>query len=119
MGRFRRHMFEDYTGYNETPTNDERYNLAYRRVKRIKGFYSHLIIYILVNIFILIPSTNQGIFGNEEFWRWDNFSTTLFWGIGLAIHAISVFGRDLFFSVNWEERKIKEYMEKEANQKWE
>jgi hypothetical protein len=119
MGRLRRHMFEDYTGYNETPTNDERYNLAYRRVKRIKGFYSHLIIYILVNIFILIPSTNQGIFGNEEFWRWDNFSTTLVWGIGLAIHAISVFGRDLFFSVNWEERKIKEYMEKEANQKWE
>ncbi|MCC9071324.1 2TM domain-containing protein [Flavobacterium sp. F-65] len=119
MGRLRRHMFEDYTGYNETPTNDERYNLAYRRVKRIKGFYSHLMIYILVNIFILIPSTNQGIFGNEEFWRWDNFSTTLFWGIGLAIHAISVFGRDLFFSVNWEERKIKEYMEKEANQKWE
>lgn len=119
MGRFRRQLFDNYSNYNENTTNNERYNIVYRRVKRIKGFYTHLTVYILVNIFILIPDTNQGIFGNEEFWRWENFSTTLFWGIGLAIHALSVFGKDLFFSVNWEDRKIKEYMEKEANKKWE
>jgi hypothetical protein len=119
MGRFRRQTFENYTSYNENTTNDERYNLAYKRVRKIKGFYSHLMIYILVNIFILIPNTNQYITGNEEFWKWENFSTTLFWGIGLAIHGLSVFGKNIFFSLDWEERKIKEYMKKEANQKWE
>ncbi|MCV9926410.1 2TM domain-containing protein [Flavobacterium sp. LS1R49] len=116
MGRFRRRMFEDY---NENISNDERYNIAYKRVRRIKGFYSHLTIYVLVNTFILIASTNRGFIGNEEFWRWETFSTALFWGIGLAAHWFSVFGRNLFFSHDWEERKIKEYMEKEANQKWE
>ncbi|KIA93960.1 MULTISPECIES: 2TM domain-containing protein [unclassified Flavobacterium] len=119
MGRFRKRMFEDYDDYDGNITNDERYNLAYKRMKRIKGFYSHLMIYVLVNIFILIASANRGIIGNEEFWRWETFSTAIFWGIGLVIHAFTVFGRNIFFSIDWEERKIKEFMKKEANQKWE
>jgi hypothetical protein len=119
MGRLKRRMFGDYTNYDENITNDERYNLAYKRMRRIKGFYSHLMIYVFVNIFILIASTSHGIIGNEKFWQWETFSTALFWGIGLAAHGFSVFGRNLFFSADWEERKIKEFMEKEANQKWE
>jgi hypothetical protein len=34
-------------------------------------------------------------------------------------HGMSVFGRDLFFGADWEERKIKEFMDKDKNQKWE
>ena len=54
-----------------------------------------------------------------EFWRWENFSTALFWGIGLLAHGTSVFGSNLIFGKEWEERKIQEFMNKDKNQKWE
>lgn len=42
-----------------------------------------------------------------------------FWGIGLLIHALRVFDRFPFFGNDWEQRKIKELLEKETknNQK--
>jgi len=53
------------------------------------------------------------------FWSWQTFSTALFWGIGLVAHGLSVFGKNLFFSSNWEEKKIQEFMDKDKSQKWE
>ncbi|KRD12802.1 hypothetical protein ASE21_02520 [Flavobacterium sp. Root901] len=122
MGRFRRRMYEEYA--NEFST-DESYNNAYRKVKRLKGFYSHLRVYIIVNIIIIIANLNRNIFGanihESGLMDWETYSTAFFWGIGLAAHAMSVFGRDLFFSDNWEQKKIQKYMEKEAanTNKWE
>lgn len=92
-------------------STDERYNLAFKQVKRLKGFYVHLTVYIIINAFIIVA--NNKLSNNPEFWRWETFSTALFWGIGLAAHGLTVFGRNIFFSHNWEERKIKELMEKE------
>ena len=41
-------------------------------------------------------------------------STWLFWGIGLVFHWLGVFGfQSLGLGKDWEERKIKEMMEKE------
>ena len=37
MGRYRKHLFENFQDENFNP--DTRYELAYKRVKRIKGFY--------------------------------------------------------------------------------
>ena len=116
MEKYIKNKFEEYKDGN---TSDERYNLAYKRVKRIKGFYVHALVYVLVNTFIIISSYNRNWPGNEEFWRWETFSTPLFWGIGLTAHGLSVFGRNLFFGQNWEERKIKDLMEKEKTEKWE
>ena len=116
MGRYNKNTFEEF---QEGNTSDERYNIAYKRVKRIKGFYVHALVYVLVNAFIIISSFNRTWLGNEEFWRWETFSTALFWGIGLTAHGLSVFGRNLFFGQNWEENKIKELMEKEKAEKWE
>lgn len=96
---------------------DERYNLAFKRVKRLKGFYVHLTVYIIINAFIII-GTNKFV-NNPEFWRWETFSTALFWGIGLAAHGLSVFGGNIFFGHKWEEKKIKQFMEKDKNTKWE
>jgi hypothetical protein len=50
-----------------------------------------------------------------NFWEWQSFSTLGFWGIGLLGHWFSVFGRDIFFGKNWEEKKIQELMEKDKN----
>ncbi|KIA85590.1 2TM domain-containing protein [Flavobacterium sp. AED] len=117
MGRFRDRRLNDYN--TEAYNPDERYNLAYKRVKRIKGFYVHLLVYIGVNVFLIIGSNNESISSNHLFWSWETFSTALFWGIGLIAHGLSVFGRNIFFGANWEEKKIQELMEKEKSEKWE
>lgn len=116
MRRSRRFLDENQS---ENISSDERYDLAFKRVKRIKGFYVHFLVYVLVNAFII----SRNFFGhrseNEIFWSWGTFSTAIFWGIGLLAHGLSVFGRDLFFGDNWEEKKIKELIEKDKNEKWE
>jgi hypothetical protein len=88
----------------------ERYFAAQKRVKSIKGFYVHLTVYVFVNIFL---SFQIYLSSKNEFWRWESFSPALFWGIGLLAHGTSVFGTNLLFGKNWEERKIKELMEKD------
>lgn len=118
MERYTKHMPEkDPREF----TTDENYNIVYKRVKLIKGFYSHLKVYLIVNAIIIISSFNRDFIGDSGFWKWHTFSTALFWGIGLLGHALSVFGRDLFFSNDWEQKKIQKYMENEKmkTQKWE
>jgi hypothetical protein len=40
-------------------------------------------------------------------------TTGLFWGIGVFFHWYSVFGINFFLGKGWEEKKIKELMDKE------
>ena len=89
---------------------DEAYERASRRVKEVKGFYNHLVIFIIVNTFLAIVNflTTSG------FW-WFLF-VTFFWGIGLLSHGLSLFAKRGLFSKEWEERKIKEYMDKEEKE---
>jgi len=93
---------------------------AKKKIKSIKGFYSHLAAYVLVNIFLLIMHWAD-LKADENFWHWSTFSTAFFWGIGLLCHAFGVFGTDAFLGANWEERKIREYMDRKPKQgnKWE
>jgi len=106
---------------NKIPTDEEiRYEIAQKRVKKIKGFYTHLGVYICVNIFIVyINFSNLKL--DESYFQPKNFVTAFFWGIGLAAHALSVFGIDAIFGRDWEERKIKEILDKDKkqNQNWE
>ncbi|UPZ15602.1 2TM domain-containing protein [Flavobacterium humidisoli] len=126
MGRFRRNMYEDYAKQHfGEHTDDENYNAAYRRVKKLKGFYSHVKVYIIVNIIIIVSSITRDNFNEgmdfSGLTEWHTYSTAFFWGIGLLAHGLSVFGTDWFFGSDWEKRKIQKYMEKDtANKnKWE
>jgi len=100
------------------PFNNERIEHARKQVKRIKGFYTHLLIYIIVNlvfVFINIQNLDPG----ESYFQLRNFITLGTWGIAIIIHAISVFLPNFAFGSAWEQRKIKEYMEKEEkHQQW-
>lgn len=90
------------------PTNQELYLKAKKRVEDLKGFYGNLFSYCLV-----IPLL---IFINyRTYWefKWF-FFPMLGWGLGLAMHALQTFG----YAQTWEEKKIKELMEKEKQQKW-
>lgn len=98
--------------------DEQRLERAKKRVNKIKGFYKHLIAYIVVNVILIIMqyiSLDEG----EVFFRYSTFSTAFFWGIGLFFHAINVFGKNFFLGENWEEKKIKEYMDENKNTKWE
>ena len=86
---------------------DESYERAKKRVEELKGFYGHLIAYIVVNVFLAIVN----LLTTPGFW-WFLF-VTFFWGIGLVAHGLSVFTKRGIFSKDWEDRKIYEYMEKE------
>ena len=98
----------------------QRLDRATKKVQAILGFYKHLAAYILVNLF-LIAAKWFTLDTGGEFYVFSTFSTAFFWGLGLAFHGVGVFGTTLFFGSNWEERKIKEYMDKNENtgNKWE
>lgn len=85
----------------------KKYEKAHKKVQEIKGFYVHLMVYVLV-----IPMI---VFVNLEFvpgfhWFWYPMMGL---GLGLFFHWFGVLGVDkLGFGKDWEERKIKEYMDK-------
>jgi hypothetical protein len=95
----------------------ERYERAVKRVKQIKGFYTHALVYVVINIAIVILNV-QSLKPGESYFQIQNFFTAFFWGIGLAAHGLSTFMPEWIMGKNWEERKIKEFMEKEKS-KWE
>ncbi|MBT8257183.1 MAG: 2TM domain-containing protein [Bacteroidia bacterium] len=87
---------------------EEAYLRAKKKLDKLVGFYWHLAVYLVVNtVLIIIIGVNRD---DGVFWDFGTFATALFWGIGLAFHFLGVFGPDFFFGKNWEDRKIKEYM---------
>ncbi len=64
---------------------------AKTRVQKLKGFYYHLGIYLSVNTIIVVFKIirNSGQF--ESLFNLNYSGMWLFWGVGLSIHAFSVF----------------------------
>lgn len=83
------------------------YYRAKKRVEELKGFYGNIISYCCVIPFLVFINLR---FSPEFQWFW--FSA-LGWGFGVAMHAFKVFG----YSTDWEERKIREILERENQQK--
>lgn len=107
----------DRWGIDENQPEDK-YAAAERKVKRLKGFYTHLIVYLCVNIFIIFVNISD-LSPGESYFKMENFFTAFFWGIGLLAHGLSVFGHLFFFGSDWEEKKIQEFMDKDKSNKWE
>jgi hypothetical protein len=87
--------------------NEDRYFKAKKRVEKIKGFYGNLIAYIVVNIGLL--AINLLTSPNYLWFFWP----LLGWGIGVFFHGMKVFNYMPFLGKDWEENKIKEFIEKE------
>ncbi|WP_294203164.1 2TM domain-containing protein [Chryseobacterium endophyticum] len=92
--------------------DDIRYKEAEKQVKRIKQFYVFLFIYLAVNIFILILNYRE-LKPGETIWHLKYFSLPLFWGIAVVIQAMRAFIPGFMLGNKWEDRKIRELMEKE------
>ena len=82
-----------------------RYQEAKKRVEEIRGFYFHLVCYILANAVLVVINL---LTSPKYLWFiWPLIG----WGIGIVLHAFSVFGG--LWGRSWEERKIREIMEKD------
>lgn len=97
---------------------EQQYIKAKKRVKAIKGFYIHLIVFVLVNIFIsgivIFGLMQNGYNFKEALTNFGTYSTWLFWGIGMFFHWLGVFGfNSIGFGSNWEEKKINEILDKQ------
>jgi|TARA_B110000305_G_C19446151_1_gene644949 hypothetical protein len=97
---------------------EERYLKAQKRLKAVKGFYMNLFWYLMINIIWIIVVLNLNAvesFFQYGFWGmgYEIVVNIVFWGIGLFVHWFLVFGKHLTFSKRWEERKIKELIEKD------
>ena len=95
------------TNYQE----EERYFQAKKRVEEIKGFYGNLIAYIVVNIGLMVINL---LTSPEYLWF---FWPMLGWGIGVLFHGMKVFNYMPFLGKEWEDKKIKEFMDKEEQSK--
>ncbi|MDT8413775.1 MAG: 2TM domain-containing protein [Flavobacteriaceae bacterium] len=96
---------------------DEAYFRARKRLKDLKGFYSHLTVYIVINAALLLMYHWSDLRSGQLTFEWWRFSTLFFWGIGLAAHALGVFGKYWFLNSQWEARKIKQFMEEEEQKR--
>jgi sugar phosphate permease len=94
---------------------EERYYQAQKKVKDIKSFYQHLTVYVLCNPIVIVVNlmTSPGFLYF--------IFCLLGWGMVIVLHGLAVFNHLPFFSKDWEERKVKEFMEKEEEAKntWE
>ncbi len=91
---------------------ESKYLRAKHRVEEIKGFYASLISYVIIIPFLIFIYFRFTPFTIQWFWF-----PMLGWGIGLVFQGFSAFGNPLF-GRDWEERKIKEIMNKEDNSMW-
>ncbi|WP_406661642.1 2TM domain-containing protein [Methanolobus sp. ZRKC3] len=81
---------------------DKKLLRAQARVKELKNFYNHLILYLVIMGLLIFIDYSDG--GN--WWvQWPIIG----WGIFVVIQGINVSK----FGKNWEDKKIKEIMEKD------
>jgi hypothetical protein len=84
-----------------------KYQNAKKRVAAIKGYYTHLIVYIVVNLMLF--AINMLSSPASLWFYWPLFG----WGIAIVIHTLSVFSSGFGLGADWEQRKIQELMEEE------
>jgi len=84
---------------------DDKYQRAKKRVREMRGFYTHLVVYVSVNLllFLINITTSPGVL----WFYWPLFG----WGMGMVLHAVRVFGLGRWFGPDWEEKKIQEIMD--------
>jgi transcriptional regulator with XRE-family HTH domain len=81
-----------------TPDGDEAE--AFRHVRKLRGFYFHLMQYVIV-----IPCLWLINWFTNAHYLWAVWPT-LGWGIGIVAHALTTFQRGGFLGPQWERREV-------------
>ena len=91
------------------PSESEAYQRARQRVARLRGFYSNLFIYIVINAILAVLNLLT-----DPSYLWFLWVVGG-WGLAVALHAYNTFAHSAVFGARWEERKIREFMERERS----
>lgn len=84
-----------------------KYEKAKKKANNIRAFYYQLTAYcVIIPVLIFINLT----FVPEFHWFW--FSM-IGWGTGVIMHGMEAFDLNPFLGKNWEERKLKQFVEEE------
>jgi len=92
------------TGLQPLPPDEERLARAQRRLAALKGFYVHLFVFAMVLAGLAIVNLSTG-------GPWWVLWVLLGWGIGIVAHAMTVLGRSSQAIADWEERKLRQFMD--------
>ena len=79
---------------------------AWRRVKVLRFFYTHLTVYVIVNFIILLIDVSTP--GDPWFYQ-----VLLGWGLFIALHAAYTYELLPWSSRDWESRKVQELIEQQ------
>ncbi len=79
-------------------TDEEK--IVLNQVKEIRGFYSHLISFVLIMALLFV--INYVVYP-KYIWAW---WAALGWGVGLVVHGLSAFEVLNFFGPEWERKQI-------------
>lgn len=83
------------------------YQAARRRVRQLRGFYSHLSVYLAVNAGLLVINL---LTAPARLWMvWPLAG----WGIAILIHGASVFLGGRILGAEWEQRKVRQLVEQQ------
>ena len=71
-------------------------------------------VFVLVNVFIIIVKVINGehIAGEPQI-KISQFLSLILWEVGLIVHGLSVFLPNFILGKDWEEKKIRELMDKD------
>jgi hypothetical protein len=88
-------------------------SLAYaqKKVARIKDFYRHLFLFLIINVLVL------GVVWLLDWYLWYTFIFfTCVWGMSIVIQALFAYGYNPLMGKNWEQRQLEKILEEEQNQ---
>ena len=91
------------TGSGTPAASEERLARARRRLAALKAFYVHIFIFALVLAALTV--INAAVGG-----PWWVLWVLLGWGIGILAHGLTVFGQSSRAIADWEERKLRQYL---------
>lgn len=83
------------------------YERAWRQVRSMRGFYKHLMVYVLVITGLCIVNLTTA-----PHRLWFVFPAAG-WGLGIVIHGASVWGEAFWLGREWEEKKIQQLLARE------
>ncbi len=73
---------------------------AFDHVRKLRGFYLHLMKYVVVNLGLMVVNL---IATPQHLWfQW----VILGWGIGLLAHAFRVYRPEWLLGAHWEKREV-------------
>ncbi|MGA1872786.1 MAG: 2TM domain-containing protein [Thermoplasmatota archaeon] len=91
--------------------DDEIEKRARKRVRKIRDFYTHLVVYVIINAMLV------GIwYLSGAGFPWFVFPLGG-WGIGIFFHWYSVYIEDGLLGKEWEDRKVAKIMDREKSRR--